>query len=68
MAQYRTFQRAIAELTAQGYGLIWERGSEAQSRAAIKRRAVTTALFLLRRAPLARSSGDRARGKETSNA
>ena len=32
MAEYRTFQRAIAELTAQGYEVIWERGNEAQLR------------------------------------
>jgi len=30
MAQYRTFQRSLAELTAQGYEVIWERGNEAQ--------------------------------------
>jgi hypothetical protein len=32
MAQYRTFERTIAELTAQGYKVIWERGNEAQLR------------------------------------
>ena len=32
MAQYRTFERTIAELTAQGYEVIWERGNEAQLR------------------------------------
>lgn len=32
MAGYRTFQRAFAELTAQGYEVIWERGNEAQLR------------------------------------
>jgi hypothetical protein len=32
MAEYRTFQEAVARLTAQGYQVVWERGNEAQLR------------------------------------
>jgi hypothetical protein len=32
MAEYRTFQQAMARLTAQGYQVVWERGNEAQLR------------------------------------